>query len=83
MVKPPLESVMEVLTLKKYPLIRKGLPMLAIFGVGYYGLSFMTDTMMKHRSARKNIISFDEAEKKYGILLKPKEERKLPGWYLM
>lgn len=53
--------------------------MLAIFGVGYYGLSFMTDTMMKHRSARRNILTFDEAEKKYGLLLKPKEERKLPA----
>ena len=53
--------------------------MAAILGVGYYGMSFMTDTMMKHRSARKNMMTFEAAEKKFGLNLKPKEERNIPG----
>ena len=53
--------------------------MVAILGVGYYGMSFMTDTMMKHRSARKNMMNFKEAERQLGLNLKPKEERNIPG----
>ena len=60
---------------------KKALPMVAIMGVGYYGMTFMTDTMMKHRSARKHIMTFEEAEQKYGLKLKPKAERNIPGVY--
>ena len=79
MAKATFESVRDALTLKNYPFLKRGLPMVAIFGAAYYGMSYMTDTMMKHRSARKNILTFEEAERQFGLKLKPKDERKLPG----
>ena len=73
------EKIYDILTLKNHPFLKRGAPMVAIFGVSYYGFTHMTSTMVNQRSARKNMMSFEDAEKQFGLTLKPKEERNLPG----
>ena len=63
------------LSLKKYPFLQKAMPMVAFCGLSSFGLSFLTQTMVEKRSARKNIMSYKEAEEKLGISMVSKEER--------
>ena len=74
-----LQRIKDIVTLKNNRLLRGALPFITCMGLGYYGLTFMTDVMVKRRSARKGIMSFEEAEKKFGLNLRPKEERNKPG----
>ena len=74
-----LQRLKDIVTLKNNRLLRGAFPFITMMGLGYYGLTFMTDVMVKRRSARKGIMSYEEAEKEFGLNLKPKEERNKPG----
>jgi len=65
----------------KSKFVSQAAPAFAILGASYYGMTFFTTTMVEHRSARKNLMSYEEAEQKFGVSLAPKEENTAEHFY--